>query len=141
MTVPFERLLQPGKIGSVTTRNRIVKTGASMCYWHSDHVRMSEKAKAYYGAVARGGVGLLIIESPAVDWPYGSRWKERYRIDDDRYIEGMAELAEAIHVHGCPTFVQMWHDGSWQNPLFGDPALFEGPPIGASPVNLERPIW
>lgn len=137
MTAPFERLLQPGKIGSVTTRNRIVKTGASMCYWHSDHVRMSEKAKAYYGAVARGGVGLLIIESPAVDWPHGSRWKERYRIDDDRYIEGMAELAEAIHVHGCPTFVQMWHDGPWQNPLFGAPGLFEGPPIGASPVNLE----
>lgn len=139
MTTTFAKLLEPGKIGTVTTRNRLIKTGASMCYWHSDHVHMSEKAKAYYGALARGGVGLLITESPVVDWPYGARWKERYRIDDDRYIEGMAELAEAIHVHGCPTFVQMWHDGPWQNPLFGDPPLYEGPPIGASPVNLEAP--
>lgn len=139
MTKTFERLLEPGRIGTVTTRNRLIKTGASMCYWHSEHVHMSEKAKAYYGAVARGGVGLLIVESPVVDWPYGARWKERYRIDHDRYIEGMAELAEAIHIHGCPTFVQMWHDGPWQNPLFGDPPLYEGPPIGASPVNLEAP--
>jgi len=139
MTMRYERLLEPAQIGSVRTRNRIVKTGASMCYWHSDHTHMAEKAKAYYGAVARGGVGLLIIESPAIDWPYGSRWKERYRIDDDRYIGGLAELAEVIHAEGCPTFVQMWHDGPWQRPLFGPPALYEGPPIGASAVSLDAP--
>ncbi len=139
MTAGYERLLQPGRIGSLQTRNRIVKTGASMCYWHSEHTHMAPKAKAYYGAIARGGVGLLIIESPAIDWPYGSRWLERYRIDDDRYIGGMAELAEAIHAESCPAFVQFWHDGPWQNPLFGPPALYDGPPIGASAVNLNAP--
>jgi 2,4-dienoyl-CoA reductase (NADPH2) len=139
MTARFSKLMEPAHIGSVATRNRIVKTGASMCYWHSDDVHMSGKAKAYYGALARGGVGLLIIESPVIDWPHGTRWRERYRIDDDRYIEGLGELAEAIHAHGCPTFVQMWHDGPWQNPLFGPPALYEGPPIGASAVNLDAP--
>jgi 2,4-dienoyl-CoA reductase (NADPH2) len=139
MPASFEKLLQPGRIGSVTTRNRIVKTGASMCYWHSEHTHMSEKAKAYYGAVARGGVGLLIIESPCIDWPYGTRWAERYRIDDDRFIGGLAELAEVIHAEGCPTFAQMWHDGPWQNPLFGPPAIYEGPPIGASAVKLDAP--
>lgn len=82
MTAKFEKLLEPRRIGSVTTRNRLIKTGASMCCCHTDHVHMSEKAKAYYGAVARGGVGLLIIESPVVDWPRGARWKERYRRGD-----------------------------------------------------------
>ncbi|MCX8031958.1 MAG: FAD-dependent oxidoreductase [Thermoleophilia bacterium] len=139
MSPRFVHLLEPGRIGSVITRNRIVKTGASMCYWHSDHTHMSEKAKAYYGAVARGGVGLLIVESPVVDWPYGTRWRERYRIDDDRYIAGLAELAEVIHAAGCPTFVQLWHDGPWQNPLFPGPPVYEGPPIGASPVKLDAP--
>ena len=139
MSATFEKLLEPGRIGSVTTRNRLIKTGASMCYWHSEHTHMAPKAKAYYGAIARGGVGLLIIESPAVDWPYGSRWFERYRIDDDRFIDGMAELAEVIHAEGCPTFVQFWHDGPWQNPLFGPPALYDGPPMGASAVNLDAP--
>jgi 2,4-dienoyl-CoA reductase (NADPH2) len=139
VTAGYEHLLEPGRIGTVRTRNRIVKTGASMCYWHSEHTHMAPKAKAYYGAIARGGVGLLIIESPAVEWPYGSRWLERYRIDDDRFIGGMAELAEVIHAEGCPTFVQFWHDGPWQNPLFGPPALYDGPPMGASAVNLDAP--
>ncbi len=62
----YERLLEPYRIGRVKTRNRIIKTGASMCYWHENDLHMSEKAKAYYGALARGGVGLLIIESPTI---------------------------------------------------------------------------
>jgi len=98
---------------------------------------MSEKAKAYYGALAKGGVGLLIVEAPIVDYPLGTRWKERYRIDDDRFLPGLTELAEAIHAHGCPTFLQLWHDGPWQPPLFAPPAMFDGPPVGASPVNLD----
>ena len=133
----FEKLLEPYHIGSVKTRNRIIKTGASTCYWHEDDLHMSEKAKAYYGALARGGVGLLVVESPIIDYPLGARWKQRYRLDDDKYIQGMSELVEVIHKHGCPTFMLMWHDGPWQSPLFPDyPATFDGPPIGASPVNL-----
>ena len=98
---------------------------------------MSEKAKAYYEALAKGGIGLLIVESPTIDYPLGARWRERYRMDDDKYIKGMSELVQVIHKHGCPTFMQMWHDGPWQSPLFPDkPATFSGPPIGASPVNL-----
>jgi 2,4-dienoyl-CoA reductase (NADPH2) len=101
---------------------------------------MSEKAKAYYEALAKGGVGLLIVESPTIDYPLGARWKQRYRIDDDKYINGLNELTQVIHKHKCPTFVQMWHDGPWQSPLFPDyPATFEGPPIGASPINLNVP--
>jgi 2,4-dienoyl-CoA reductase-like NADH-dependent reductase (Old Yellow Enzyme family) len=30
MSSAYERLLSPGKIGNVTTRNRILKTGAGM---------------------------------------------------------------------------------------------------------------
>jgi len=134
----YHKLLEPGLIGSVKTRNRMIKTGASMCYWHQDNVHMPEKAIAFYEALARGGIGLLIVESPDIDYPYGARWKERYRIDDDKFIGGLKELTDVIHKHNCPTFVQMWHDGPWQNPLFPDkPSTYDGPPIGASPVNLD----
>ncbi len=133
----YEKLLEPGFIGSVKTRNRIVKTGASMCYWHSDDVHMSETALAYYGALAKGGVGLLIVEAPVIDWPSGTHWKERFRADDDKYIVGLSELAEAIHAHGCPTFIQLWHDGPWQSPLFAPPDAGAVESVGASPVNLD----
>ena len=36
--------------------------------------------------------------------------------------------------------MQMEHDGPWQNPLFPNhPATYDGPPIGASAVNIDRP--
>ncbi|MCX7858050.1 MAG: FAD-dependent oxidoreductase [Deltaproteobacteria bacterium] len=134
----YKEILKPGKIGSVLTRNRIIKTGASMMYWHKDEIRMNEITKAFYGALAKGGVGLLIVESPVIDFPKGARWVNQYRIDDDIYISGLKELVDEIHKYGCPTFMQMVHLGPWQNPLFPyETPLYEGPPIGASPVNID----
>jgi 2,4-dienoyl-CoA reductase (NADPH2) len=135
MTSEFEKLLEPGRIGSVRTRNRIVKTGAGTFMWHEDETRMNAAVLAFYESLARGGVGLLIVESPVIDYPAGMRWRARYRIDDDKYIKGLSELAAVIHKYGCPTFMQMNHDGPWQSSLFPDPdPPFKGPPIAASPV-------
>lgn len=133
----FEKLLEPGYIGSVKTRNRIIKTGAGMMMWHKDELHMNERVKAFYEALARGGVGLLIVESPIIDYPLGARWERRYRIDDDKYIKGLSELVRVIHRHGCPTFMQMNHDGPWQTKIFELPPLFKGKPIAASPVSLK----
>src|SRR4030042_949999 len=136
----FSKLLEPHHIGHVKTRNRIIKTGASMMTWHEDELHMNEITLAFYEAVARGGVGLLVVESPTIDYPLGARWEPRYRIDDDKYTAGLSELVQVIHKHGCPTFMQMEHDGPWQSPLFANtPPTFTGPPIGASPVNLNIP--
>ena len=95
---------------------------------------------AYYERLAKGGVGLLIVEAATVDYPWGARHRNRYRLDDDKYIEGWKELAEVIHRHGCPTFMQVNHDGPWQvhwgretNPVYA------GPPVAASPVYLPNP--
>ncbi len=110
----FERLLEPGCIGSIKTRNRIIKTGAGLLMWHEDDLHMREEVKAFYERLAAGGVGLLIVEAPTIDYPKGARYRNRYRMDDDRYIEGMAELVGVIKKHGCPTFMQMNHDGPWQ---------------------------
>ena len=134
----YEKLLEPGRIGSVKTRNRIVKSGAGMLMWHEDDLHMREEVLAFYEGIARGGVGLLIVESPTIDYPLGVRWKERYRIDDDKYIQGLSELVKIIHRHGCPTFMQMNHDGPWQVKLpFAPQPMYDGPPIGASPVSFQ----
>jgi len=131
----FVKLLEPGRIGSVKTRNRIVKTGAGVFMWHESETRMNGAVLAFYESLARGGVGLLIVESPAIDYPSGVRWRERYRIDDDKYIKGLSELTAIIHKYGCPTFMQMNHDGPWQSNPFPDPdPPFKGPPIASSRV-------
>ena len=137
----YRKLLEPHYIGKVRTRNRIIKTGAAMNYWHKDDTKMDPKALSFYENLARGGVGLLVVESPIVDYPLGGRWSNRYRLDEDIFIEGMAQLVEVMHKHGCPTFMLMWHDGPWQNPLFPDvPPLYDGPPVGSYPLNLPTPL-
>jgi 2,4-dienoyl-CoA reductase (NADPH2) len=136
----YKKLLEPYHIGPVKTRNRIIKSGASMMSWHENELHMNETTLAFYEAVARGGAGLVVVESPTIDYPVGARWEPRYRLDDDKYIPGMSELVSVIHRQGCPTFMQMEHDGPWQSPLFGNaPATFEGPPVGASAINLNVP--
>ncbi len=133
----YKRLLEPGWIGSVKTRNRIIKTGAGTFMWHEDETGMNGSVLAFYESLARGGVGLLIVESPTIDYPAGARWRRRYRIDDDRYIEGLSELTGIIHKHGCPAFMQMNHDGPWQADLGFEPdPPFSGQPIASSPTTL-----
>ncbi len=135
----YKRLLEPGYIGSVRTRNRMIKSGAAMLYWHEDELDIPANMMAFYEALARGGVGLLVVESPTIDFPYGRRWNRRYRIDDDKYIPGLSRLVEVIHKHGCPTFMQMNHDGPWQS-MWGPSPIIPGPPIGSSPTKLESPL-
>lgn len=133
----YTRLLEPGQIGPVTTRNRLIKTGAGVMMWHEDDVVMRDEVLAFYEGMARGGTGLIIVESPTIDYPAGCRWRDRYRIDDDKYIPGMAQIADVIHKHGCPTFMQMNHDGTWQVnlPFVPDPP-YGGPPYAASDVTV-----
>jgi 2,4-dienoyl-CoA reductase (NADPH2) len=133
----FARLLEPGRIGPVKSRNRIVKTGAGTFMWHEEETRMNAAILAYYESLARGGVGLLIVESPTIDYPLGARWPQRYRIDDDKYINGLSELVQVIHKNGCPTFMQMNHDGPWERAILGMPPFFEGQPIAASAVTMK----
>ncbi len=136
----FRRLLEPGRIGKVTTRNRIYKSAAGMMSFSDTETTMNENTLGFYEALAKGGVGIISVEAPTIDYPQGCRWRERYRMDDDRFIPGIKELVDLVHSYDCPVFMQMEHDGPWQNPLFHNaPPTFEGPPIGASAVNIPSP--
>ncbi len=115
MTTPRLRLLEPGRIG----------IGDHPQPRHQDRRGRDDVARGRHrhegrgpgllrGAWRSGGTGLIIVESPTVDYPAGCRWRERYRLDDDKFIPGMAQIADVIHKHGCPTFMQMNHDGTWQ---------------------------
>jgi 2,4-dienoyl-CoA reductase (NADPH2) len=134
----YEKLLEPGCIGPVTTRNRIIKAATGMLMWHESETHMRPEMLAFYERMARGGAGLIVVESPTIDYPAGTRWRLRYRIDDDRFIEGLKELVDVIHRHGCPTFMQMNHDGPWQADIhhIEPDQVFAGPPIAASPVSV-----
>ena len=116
----FYKLLEPGNIGRVKIKNRIVKTASGTSYDDQGH-HVTEKLKAYYEALARGGVGLIVVENCAIDYPLGHIGTGHgLRLDNDEYIAGDSELTRAIHKHGGVTFLQLQHAGAWHmSPVTG----------------------
>ena len=122
MTQRFEKLLEPGMIGPVMTRNRIIKTANGTSYVEPDQT-CGPRMIAYYERLARGGVGFLVVESCGVEYPLGIQHVHylpdgsyegvQLHFDDDRFIPGFARLTEAVHKLGCPVSIQFQHAGPW----------------------------
>ncbi len=109
----YEHLFSPINIGKVQLKNRIVKTAAQTYFFDSGERRFGDIAKAFYGAVARGGAGLIVVETPAMEWPLAEEGDRRLRVDDDKYMKDISDLAAEIHKGGCPAFMQFYHRGPW----------------------------
>lgn len=131
----YPHLFSPTNIGKVQLKNRIVKTAAQTYFFESGENRVGSIAKAFYGAVARGGAGLIITETPAMEWPLLEEGDRRFRIDNDKYIKNLEELAAEVHKHGCPIFTQLYHRGPWS----GIYALI-AKPVASSAVTYPSPF-
>ncbi len=132
MNRPFEKLLEPFAIRDVKLRNRIVKPAQGMVF-ATDDGYVTDRNRGYYETLAKGGVGLVIVEIACVDFPVGASGPAHLAIDDDRYLPGLGALTKAIHQYGCPTFVQLGHAG------LKTPVAFSGrQPVGASALTKEQ---
>jgi 2,4-dienoyl-CoA reductase (NADPH2) len=110
----FEKLMEPGYMGRVRTRNRIIKTASGGGLVEKDGTA-GETIRSHYEALAKGGVGLIVFEFCTVEWPRGSNRPGLVgaTIHDDKFIPGYSELTKAVHKHGCPIFIQLYHSGPW----------------------------
>ena len=111
-TTGFERLMAPGHIGSLQTKNRIIKTAAGTGYALNGNP--TDQMAGFYSAFAKGGVGLIIIENCGVEWPRGTHFIPRgFRFHDDNCIPFHSRMIDEIHQYDCPVFVQFMHAGPW----------------------------
>ena len=110
MRKEFPRLLSEGTLGPLTLRNRIVMPAMDQNNCTEDGL-ISNKTLQHYEDRAKGGVGLLILETSAVKWPYGATSKHQPSLASDEVIPGLEKLAERIHKHGARIIVQACHHG------------------------------
>jgi len=108
--VQCKALLSPFRINHVQLKNRIVKSPQASGNATSDGAP-TEGTLAYYGGLAKGGVGLIIVEGAAVDYPLGVVGWPRLGIQDDKFIPLYAELTNHIHSYGAKTFLEIQHAG------------------------------
>ena len=109
----FEKLLSPLSINQVKLRNRMVKLAASLGLAKEDG-QVSDLNLCFYETLAKGGLGLIIIEHGFVDFPRGNTGVGRIGNSEDKYLPGLTELAGVIHKSDTPCFIQLGHAGPSQ---------------------------
>ncbi|MCC6531253.1 MAG: FAD-dependent oxidoreductase [Burkholderiales bacterium] len=127
-------LAQPGKIGALTLKNRVIMAPMGTNYSTTDGLS-TERDKLYYAERARGGVAAIMTEAMVVT-EHARPHHNSLCVYHDRFIPGLASMVEAIHRHDCLVFGQLNHRGGllrrsvlnmepvgpspWHNPNTGD---------------------
>jgi 2,4-dienoyl-CoA reductase-like NADH-dependent reductase (Old Yellow Enzyme family)/thioredoxin reductase len=104
------KLFQPFQLKNLTLRNRIVM--APMLSRLSDPEGVvTPKLIDYYAERARGGAGLIIVEYCYTDRKESKANQGQLGAYDDRLINGLGDLAEAIKEWGARAVLQICHAG------------------------------
>jgi len=111
----YKKLFEPGQIGSLRIKNRIVKMGAQICRMDWENGYVQQRYIDYYEALAKGGVGLVTVAGSEIGKDV---WFEGFLVTDDKFVPRLRELTDAIHKYDCPAFLQMLHIGPMmKNPI------------------------
>lgn len=105
----FARLLSPFTMGRLELRNRMVFQPHFTALGARDGLG-SDDLRAYYEERARGGVGLVIVESQAIH-PSGKMSRRFVSAWDPATIPSLRRVTEAVHAHGAKVFGQLTHGG------------------------------
>ncbi|MGZ4171179.1 MAG: oxidoreductase [Solirubrobacteraceae bacterium] len=125
--VPFEHLFSPLTIGPMTVANRLVMAPMERNYAQPDGT-VSDRTIAHYRVRAAGGVGWVCVESTFVD-PAGRGRTHQLGLHEDRCVDGMRALADAVHAGGARIGIELHHAGR------NTSAAISGlPPVAPSPV-------
>lgn len=94
----FPHLFQPGRIGTLEIRNRIIGSPMERNYCTAEG-RVTQRYIDYMAARARGGAGLFYTEATYVD-PRGKGRTYQMGLHDDDLVPDFARLVRAVHRHG-----------------------------------------
>lgn len=105
----MSRLFEPAAIGSMTVRNRFVRSAT----WEGMATPAGEVTPQLIettAALARGGVG-LIISGHAYVRPEGQAGPGQLGAHKDELVAGLRRMAAAAHDHGAKILLQLAHAG------------------------------
>ncbi len=106
----FSKLMEPGRIGRMELRNRIIMAPMGTGYATKEGF-VTDRLKDYYEERAKGGAALIIPGVLSIDAPRGRCETEQVAISEDKYISGLSELADVVHKHGARIAAQLQHGG------------------------------
>jgi mycofactocin system FadH/OYE family oxidoreductase 2 len=125
----FQYLFTPLRIGNVTVENRIVAMPHTTLL-STDHL-IGDRHVAYYAERAKGGAGLVIVETLIIHPTSQPLMNEAFAFDE-REVPRYRELTAAVRRHGSRIFAQIAHGGR----QLIDGTISRLPLWGVSPVPL-----
>jgi len=118
----YPHLLAPGRIGSLTLRNRTCLTpmGTNL---EAEDGTPGERITRFYEERAKGGVGMIIVGVTGVAWPSGVSNPNNMGLSRDEFVPAFRALTDRVHAHGAAIAVQLQHAGktSLQDVIAGRP--------------------
>ena len=105
------KLFEPGRIGKLHLKNRIIMAAMGPGGLVDPCSRLSKRGIDYYAARAKGGTGLLITGMVRVSREEEQLpnipWFPRMAVDSRMAITWLSELVEAVHAYGAKIAVQL----------------------------------
>jgi 2,4-dienoyl-CoA reductase-like NADH-dependent reductase (Old Yellow Enzyme family)/thioredoxin reductase len=123
----MKHLFSPYKIKHHTLKNRLVMPGLASFLIEKDGA-ITDKTVDHYKLRASGGLAMLIVEACAVS-PEGVVSPHQARIFDDRFIDGLSRIAEALKSEGVVAGIQIHHGGRQTSPK-----VIKRNPVAPSPL-------
>ncbi len=99
----LKRLLEPGRIGKMTVKNRLVYPPMATRLF-TEQGEVSDRLIDYYVERVKGGIGLIILEATYVR---AGGYRGRVCLDDDRFIPDAKRFTNAIHREGAKVVCQI----------------------------------
>ena len=110
MKTNFPKLFEPGWIGNVQLKNRVVKAPQHTGLANPDG-SVTERMLRYYKDVASGGVGMVIVEYAWIDNDASRASPCQLGISSVDHIPGLSLLAQTIQANGAKAGIQISHAG------------------------------
>ena len=105
----FGNLFDEIRIGNVLLRNRIVMPPMVMCYAGPEG-EINEQVIAHYEVIAKGGIGLAIVEASYVH-SSGKGFESEIAVDRDGLMPRLHMLTNAVKAWGAAIAIQLYHGG------------------------------
>ena len=105
LKMDFANVFSTAAINECSLRNRIIMPLYPTKY--ATESRVNPRMLEFYRARAKGGVGLIVLDCPCLDYPRAYKGPHELRIDRPEYAEGVRELVAVIQGQGARAFMQL----------------------------------
>lgn len=106
----MKRIFEPIKIGKMEVKNRFVMAPIDSKLGN-EWGAVTQRHIDYLAARAKGGVGLIIMDNVAVEYPRGKVGVMALRIDQNKVLPRLNDLAEEVQAYGAKIAAQICHSG------------------------------